>query len=281
MKPRIIIRYNEIAIKGRNRSMFEKQLAANIQEVCNVNNIECSLQRKNTRIIVHIPDPVYAARQEEPIKNVFGISSFSYALEIPNDIDAIKEAITTLLKGKDFSNKTFRVSTRNVGNKRGTDSFAYNKVFGAFIAGATGMKVSLKDFDLEIGIEVMDDLCYVFDNRIQGYGGLPLGSQGTVYCLIEDEKSIVAAWFMMKRGCEVILVLNETSKQSELANKLNKFNNYNLLQFLPLTDIPNKAVIVTGATLGQKSEANSNNIVLKPLIGKSKEEIESILKTLS
>jgi len=58
--------------------------------------------------------------------------------------------------------------------------------------------------DLTVGLEVLEDFIYVYGNRRVGYGGLPVGSGGTVMALLSGGfDSPVAAWLMAKRGCRV------------------------------------------------------------------------------
>jgi len=43
---------------------------------------------------------------------------------------------------------------------------------------------------------------------------MPLGTQGKVAAFICDEKSVVAAWLMMKRGGYVIPVYEESNRNA-------------------------------------------------------------------
>ena len=68
--------------------------------------------------------------------------------------------------------------------------------------------VDLTNPDLTIFVEVRDDDTYIFHEKIRGPGGLPLGTQGKVvlFCFSSGIDSPVAAYLMMKRGCEVIVL---------------------------------------------------------------------------
>ena len=259
MKYCIIGRYNEIGTKGDNRSYFERILASNIKTAFKANNINALIKRHNNRIIAYLEEEFWLKKSQEPIKNVFGISSFSYALEVNNNLEDIKNALHSLISRSNTKNKTFRISARNVGNKRVIDSFEYNRILGSFVEKLTNMKVYLKNYDIEYGIEIMDDKCYIFDNKIQCYGGLPLGSQGTVYCLIENEKSIVATWLMMKRGCTIfpLFLKHNEAISKRLLTSLIKFNNYKELELESFNSIKelawsvkkNNGILATDETL--------------------------------
>ena len=56
-----------------------------------------------------------------------------------------------------------------------------------------------------LNLEVRDNDAYIFHEKIQGPGGLPLGTQGKVVSLVSSGiDSPVATYLMMKRGCQVI-----------------------------------------------------------------------------
>ena len=65
--------------------------------------------------------------------------------------------------------------------------------------------VDLTNPDLTIFVEIRDNDAYIYHEKIKGPGGLPLGTQGKVVVLLSSGiDSPVAAYLMMKRGCEVI-----------------------------------------------------------------------------
>ena len=87
-----------------------------------------------------------------------------------------------------------------------------------------GCPVDLSNPDLEIFIEVRDNDTYIYHEKIPGPGGLPLGTQGKVVVLLSSGiDSPVAAYLMMKRGCQVIaLYCDNTPYTSSKALKKNE-----------------------------------------------------------
>ena len=67
-----------------------------------------------------------------------------------------------------------------------------------------GVKVDLTDPDVVFYVEVRENRAFVFGEYIRCHAGLPVGSQGKVVAEVGDERGMVAAWLMMKRGCRVI-----------------------------------------------------------------------------
>ena len=71
----------------------------------------------------------------------------------------------------------------------------------------TNAKVNLSNPDFVLNVEVRQDNTYMYHEKIQGLGGLPVGSQGKVICLISGGiDSPVAVYQMLKRGCSVALL---------------------------------------------------------------------------
>src|SRR5206468_2710793 len=68
-------------------------------------------------------------------------------------------------------------------------------------------RVDLEHAEQVIHVEVLPAETYISLDRVEGPGGLPVGSSGTVAALLSGGiDSPVAAWRMMKRGCRVLFV---------------------------------------------------------------------------
>jgi len=64
-------------------------------------------------------------------------------------------------------------------------------------------RVDLTQPDLEFHVEVRNQRAYLFHEKVNGPGGLPVGSEGLVVAVLEDEASLLAAWLVMRRGADV------------------------------------------------------------------------------
>ncbi|MFH1638011.1 MAG: THUMP domain-containing protein [Candidatus Woesearchaeota archaeon] len=246
----VIVRYAEIALKGKNRSIFEKKLIHNIAECLKKHNIAYSgIKRLYGRIIVESSDRCGC------LSKVFGISSFSLAEEVEQDIEKIKEIAL-----KHYTNGSFRISTQRLDKVLGT-SLEINQDIGMHVAQNTGAKVELKNPDLDIGIELVNGRAYVFNTKTEGAKGMPSGVEGKVAVLLEDKDSVKAAKLMMKRGCAVVLVKVNEIDFSELYDYAYGFE-------LKLVDkIPeNIDAVVTSEKLDDLKERKYGVVVLRPLI---------------
>ncbi len=191
----IIIRYREISIKGKNRADFERRLRHNIKHCLKKNSINYEkAQRLRGRIVVHTKEKC------PKLKNVFGIVNFSYAEELPLDLDIIKEAALKLYK-----EGTFRITCQRSEKKLLPSQELAGEV-GAYVVEKTGAKVSLKEPDQTIFIELFDGHAYIYSEKEQGPGGLPIDRSERVILLLQNQDSLEAGKRIMKRGCAIDVV---------------------------------------------------------------------------
>ncbi|MFQ5896523.1 MAG: tRNA sulfurtransferase, partial [Nitrospinota bacterium] len=95
----------------------------------------------------------------------------------------------------------------------------------------------------------------LYTEKLPGPGGLPVGVSGRVVCLMSGGiDSPVAAYRMMKRGCQAVLVhfhsvpyLSRASveKASELAALLNRYQGRTALYLVPLGELQREVVLAT------------------------------------
>ena len=254
-----IVRYGEIGVKGDNRIFFERKLKDNIKLHLKDKKFD-KVKRVRGRILIYSDDNL------ELLKNIFGIVSFSNALEVELDIEKIKEACLKLYK-----KGTFKISASRLEKDFMFNSEEINKKIGEFVVKNKNAKVNLNNPDKEISIELFNKKAYVFDNKTKGLGGLPVGVSGKVAVLLENENSLAAAFLMMKRGCKVCFV---KGKDLEV-EKLKKFYPYKIEVF---DKIPEEIdVTVNSETLDSLNENKlKDRIIFKPLIGFKKEKINEI-----
>ena len=275
----IIIRYGEIALKGKNRINFERKLIQNIRDCLIKNNIEFNkIIRERGRIFIE------TSQKCKELSNVFGITSYSYATKEKFDEITIKKNIKQLLKNKKF--ETFRVTTNRADKTITKKSMELNILFGSYVVEEFNKKVSLKKFDLEVGIEILHGNSYVFVDQIKGPGGLCYGINGNTFILVENQKSILAAWMLMKRGLKVVPI-SKTTQDISLLEKYNYgYKKLDLIIVKGNEEIEKKAEefhlnsIIIGSTLDNIEKYQFEMLILRPLIGFSKEQINEKLKNL-
>ena len=164
------------------------------------------------------------------MNKIFGIVSYSPAISTESSYDKIDATLTEYTKAlinenAINENTKFAIRCRRVGDHDFTsqEMAAY---CGGVVRKQIKASVDLTNPHLTIYVEIRDEKTFIYHKKIPGPGGLPLGTQGKVVCLVSGGiDSPVATYLMMKRGCEVIALYcdNEpftTQKAHENYNKL-------------------------------------------------------------
>jgi len=213
----IIVRYAEIALKGKNRIDFEKRLISNICKSLTIAGVSFErIKLIRGRILVYTSHSCYCLRK------VFGISSFSPAISCSIDIDTIWKNSEKILP--QLNSKSFRVSTQRVDKSCAIKSIDVDREIGSRIVDRTGARVSLKNFDFELCVEIIYGKAFVFSERIAGPGGLPVGTQENVFVSVCDPRGLLSALLLMKRGCSVTpVILGSLGKSGDTLLLLNSF----------------------------------------------------------
>jgi tRNA uracil 4-sulfurtransferase len=200
----VVVHYQEIALKGKNRPWFIAKLVGNLRRATSDLDVR-SVRALVGRIeLVLGPDVTYG-QVAERLSRVFGIANFSRAARTPLDIEGIAAAIDRDLG--DIDTPSFRVTVRRADKRFPMRSPDIEREVGGRIKLARGWKVDLSDPALTIRVEIMANEAFYSFGRDRGAGGLPSGASGKVACLLSGGiDSPVAAWRMMKRGCTVHLV---------------------------------------------------------------------------
>lgn len=209
----ILIRYGELALKGEvTRKHFELTLVANIKDVLDSKKIPFELKRERGRFYL------YTDKINESIdilKKIFGIYSVSPAVKTQSDMDSISKYAVDISKKVLNKEKSFALRVTRTGNHDFTSQDVAVKV-GADICKATAAKVNLTKPDFELFIEIRNKTAFIFTEKIRGVGGLPLGTQGKVLALVNSPKSLLAAWYLMRRGCEAVFVNIDTKHNKSI-----------------------------------------------------------------
>ena len=246
----IVIHYQEIALKGKNRPWFVGRLVRNLRGA--VSDLDVKAVRSLMGRIEIVLGPG-ATREEvgERIQRTFGIANFSYAGRTPLDLDALTAAIL-----RDLGDRTchsFRVSARRADKRFHLTSPQVERDIGGRIQEARGWKVDLVNADLVVHVELLSDEAFYCFGKERGAGGLPTGTAGRVACLLSGGiDSPVAAHRMMKRGCAVTFVhfhsypiLSRASQEKarELVTLLTQWQQRSRLFLVAFGDIQQQVVL--------------------------------------
>lgn len=208
----IILRYGEISLKSTYvRKYFETILVRNIKNVFATKNIPVVVGIERGRIYLTTPE---ISKSIKILPRIFGIVSFSPAVDTTSNIQDISVIAQQLTKNAFSKEKSFAIRVKRVGTHPFTSQDVAVQI-GNDIGNATHARVDLNTPDFELFIEVRDKKSFLFTEKIKGAGGLPLGTQGTVLALVKNPSSLLAAWYLMRRGCRIIFVtMNQSNKKA-------------------------------------------------------------------
>jgi thiamine biosynthesis protein ThiI len=126
-------------------------------------------------------------------------------------------------------------------------SMDVEKYVGQYVCDLTGKKVRLSGPDLTIYVELLAKDAYYYFDKVQGPGGMPVGVSGKVACLVSGGiDSPVAAYRMMKRGCNAVYVhfsgrplvsRDSEDKVKDLVQTLTAHQHYSKLFIVPFGEI--------------------------------------------
>ncbi len=314
----VLIHYGEIALKGNNRSSFEKKLEESIRL-----SLGAKVKREQGRIVAKTDED--EKKIGEALSRIFGIEWFTVCSESEASIESMKKA--ALEEIGTFSG-TFKVECSRSEKSFPLTSMQVNEQVGEEIVKKRGLKVALKAPEKTVFLEINGGKTRIFSEKSRGPGGLPIGSSGRVVCLLSGGiDSPVAAWMMMKRGCKVDFLhfhaMRENaevkgSKLEDITKELRKYSPFSKLYVVPYYPFEPLSIndrydlvifrrfmmrvagklalqkrhgaIITGESLSQVASQTLENMacinqasslpVLRPLVGMDKEEIISLAKRI-
>ena len=242
----IIIRYGEISTKKRNRKAFVEKMRAHIRwSLRDIEGVVLTANRERMYVLLNGADhkPVI-----ERLTGIFGIQSLSPAIKVDKDLEVMKDAALHYLNNTHEDISTFKITT-----KRADKDFPYNTdeinraLGGHLLRNSEGLKVDVKNPDLNLLVEVRREAIYLTGEIIPGAGGLPYGSSGKAMLMLSGGiDSPVAGFLSMKRGLDVEAIhfysppfTSKRSRQKviDLAGKLAEIGGSMKVHIVPFTEI--------------------------------------------
>lgn len=211
MYNKVLLRFGEVGLKGKNRSYFINGLAANIRRALKGFGQGYSVSTPYGRLFVDLPPHHDFQQVSAALQRVFGLVSFSPVVQTELHMDAIKEAALKELL-VDGQPATFKVAARRSLKNFPLDSMEINQeVGGHLLENCPGLKVDVHHPQRIVNIEVRQEGAFVFSRVIPGPGGLPVGATGKGVLLLSGGiDSPVAGWMAMKRGISLEAVYFDT-----------------------------------------------------------------------
>lgn len=202
MNAKILVRYGEIALKGKNRGQFEQQLLRNMKSAAAGSGAE--MTRLHGRFLVECPaeKEAFLIRQ---LQRIFGIVSLSPVTETALDLEEIKTAAVRITEALLPGSKTFKIKARRSNKKFPFTSPEINRLLGTHLLHIfPGLEVRMQQPSLTLSVEIGYHSAFLYSKNIAGPGGLPVKISGRALLLLSGGiDSPVAGWLAMKRGLAI------------------------------------------------------------------------------
>lgn len=199
----LLIKYGEIAIKGKNRHLFEDALVRQICHALRRVDGKFHVWKEQGRIYVD-GDPGYDFDEAVgALKKVFGIVGICPVMKREDEgLSQLGDDVIEFLRQEyDRHDQSFKVVTRRARKSYPVDSMEVNAELGGRILEAfPEMRVDVHEPELLLHIEIREQI-FIYSKIIPGPGGMPVGTNGRAMLLLSGGiDSPVAGYMISKRG---------------------------------------------------------------------------------
>ena len=244
-----LIKYAEIAIKGKNRYVFEDALMHRIKLVLKHVDGDFVVSKTQGRVFVDCNTDYDEDEVVSALCTVFGINAICPVVKVQTgSFDLLREDVIRYV-GEEYPEKTgtFKVFARRADKSFPVCSMDINRELGAAILDAyPQMKVDVHHPQIELNVEVRESV-YIYSRQIPGPGGMPIGTNGKGMLLLSGGiDSPVAGYMIAKRGVKIDAVYfhappytSERAKQKviDLARIVARYTGTICLHVINFTDI--------------------------------------------
>ncbi len=248
MKEIILCKYGEIALKGLNKSNFESILAKNVKRRLRSLGKFDYWRAQSTMYISPLDDSIDMDEVLEALKKIFGIVKLCKALEIDKTMDAVLNDTMEYLSDALEDAETFKVEAKRADKKFPHKSPEICAELGhTILQNFPHLKVDVKNPDVVVTVEIREEHAFVNAMKIDGAGGLPIGTGGRGMLLLSGGiDSPVAGYMMAKRGMQLQAIHFEAPpytserarlKVEKLAEEISDYCGDINFHCVPFTDI--------------------------------------------
>lgn len=245
----LLIKYGEIAIKGKNRHLFEDALVRQIVRALKAVEGDFYVHKSQGRIYVECQSEYDFEETVEALQCVFGIVGICSVMKVEDKgLEELgKDAVGFLTKVYDRHDQSFKVVTRRARKSYPVESMEVSRELGGKILEAfPEMSVDVHSPQITLHVEIRE-MIYLYSKIIPGPGGMPVGTNGKAMLLLSGGiDSPVAGYMICKRGVELEATYfhappytSERAKQKvvDLAKQVAKYSGPVNLHIVNFTDI--------------------------------------------
>lgn len=245
-----LIKYAEIAIKGKNRRLFEDALIRNIRSALHPVEGIFHVTREMGRIYVHMQGEYDYDSAVEALQKVFGIAYICPVVILPTmEYEDWKKELIAYVNEvyPSGTEQTFKIAARRADKHFPMTSMEIASELGGVVLNACPwLKVDVHHPEIILNLEVRNH-CYLYSENIPGPGGMPVGTNGSAMLLLSGGiDSPVAGYMIAKRGVRIDAVYfhappytSERAKQKvvDLAKYVSAYSGPIRLHVVNFTDI--------------------------------------------
>ena len=301
-----LIKYGEIAIKGKNRYMFEDALVRQIRFALRNTEGTFRVHKCQGRIYVDCDGYYDFDETVESLKKVFGIVGICPVVrtEVKEFEELKKDVVAYMDEAYPDKNLTFKVESRRAKKTYPVNSMEMNCDLGEAILDAfPEMRVDVHNPDVLLNVEVREEV-YIYSHIIPGPGGMPIGTNGSAMLLLSGGIDSPVAGYMVAKVVDLakkvaaytgpirLHVVNFTDIQLYIYDKcphdeLTIIMRRYMMRIAETIAKENGCLgLITGESIGQVASQTMQSLlvtnevctlpVYRPLIGFDKQEIVEI-----
>ena len=244
-----LIKYAEIAIKGKNRYLFEDALVHQMKIALKRCEGKFLITKTQGRIFVEAEGEFDYGETVDALQHVFGIVGICPMIYVEDEgfeklCETVVDYVDQVYPDK---NKTFKVHCRRARKNYPKESMEINAELGEVLLNAyPELRVDVHEPEILLNVEIREKI-YIYSEIIPGPGGMPVGTGGKAMLLLSGGiDSPVAGYMIAKRGVKIDAVYfhappytSERAKQKvvDLAKIVSRYTGPIYLHVINFTDI--------------------------------------------
>lgn len=223
----VMVRIGELWLKSEPvKKQFMKTLTKNIKSALDAQGLEYEIEEYRGRILIS----GNAEKIADAVSKIFGVVDVSICKTTGNTPEEIAETALEFARENLKAGMKFAVRAKRQFVKGFTSQQLAGYVADKIWNEIPDFVVDLDNPEYEIFVEAREYGGIVYDGRIEGQGGLPLGTAGRAIVLLSSGiDSPVAAYLMMKRGVSMSGVFVDAGKWAGPATKSLAMDNARIL----------------------------------------------------
>ncbi len=215
MIDRILVRYGDLTLKGRNKKRFIDQAVQRVQEKMTSDKV--TLERAHDRLYVRLNGEL-ADIVVRDLQRVSGLRSFSLVHKVEKSMDAMKKGALDLLREEVKAPTTFKVETKRADKSFPLTSPEISKAVAAHVIPRMDLlEADVHNPERTLNVEIRGEGAYLYCGKVEGLGGFPVGSMGKGLLLLSGGiDSAVAGFLSQKKGIETEYIHFESTPMTPI-----------------------------------------------------------------